>query len=234
MPKPFENPYSEENLRQLNKKLGTSINPDLLKIAISTRQAQNEHPAIITENNEKLELLGDSVLKLVIAETLFDKEETEAELTILRSKLENNFALAGIAHELDIKQHLFLGGGEKRSVGKGEGTLLANVFEALIGAIYRGQGLDESRRFIEKQVLPKLLRVNGSGDLRDPVTCLQEICQGRYGNIPLYSYTQLSGTRNEPLFRASVSINGEVVAFSEGSSKKEARLDASKKALASM
>ena len=111
-------PYSDENLRALENKLGVSIkNKELLKTAISTRAARNEHPDRIKEDNERLEFLGDSVLKFLISENLFkSKSNPEGKMTIMRMEIESNKTLGTIAKELDLKPHLYLSEGEKSRV----------------------------------------------------------------------------------------------------------------------
>jgi ribonuclease-3 len=227
-------PYSTENLNALKKKLGVTLeNEDLLKTAISTRAARNENPDTITEDNERLEFLGDSVLKFLLSENLYkSKPNPEGKMTIMRTEIENNETLASIAKELDLKPHLFLSEGEKLSSGKSERTLLANALEAIIGAIYLDkEDLSESRRFFEKKILQELLHILLTEDVRNPITPLQEICQRRYGKVPKYIYEKISGPPNEPIFQAEVYMNDEKIAEAQGASKKEAKRIAAKKAL---
>lgn len=227
-------PYSSENLGALENKLGVSLkNRELLKTAISTRAARNEYPELIKEDNERLEFLGDSVLKFLISEYLFkSKSNPEGKMTIMRMEIENNETLGAIAKELDLKPHLFLGEGVKGSRGKSECTLLANSLEAIIGAIYLDEeDLGVTRRFVEKKILNELLQILLTQDIREPITPLQEICQKRHGKPPRYVYTKISGAPHDPVFRAEVYVNDEKVAEAEGRSKKEAKRKAAKKAL---
>ena len=227
-------PYSTENLNALKKKLGITLeNDDLLKTAISTRAARNENPETIKEDNERLEFLGDSVLKFLLSENLYkSKPNPEGKMTIMRTEIENNETLASIAKELDLKPHLFLSEGEKKSSGKSERTLLANALEAIIGAIYLDkEDLAESRRFLEKKILQGLLHILLTEDVRNPITPLQEISQRRYGKLPKYVYEKISGPPNKPIFSAEVYLNDEKVAEAQGTSKKEAKRRAAKKAL---
>lgn len=227
-------PYSDKNLRALEEKLGVSIkNKELLKTAISTRAARNEHPNLIKEDNERLEFFGDSVLKFLISEKLFQsKSNPEGKMTIMRMEIENNQTLGAIAKELDLKQHLFLSEGEKRSRGKSECTLLANSLEAIIGAIYLDEeDIGVTRRFIERKILHELLQILLTQDIKNPITPLQEISQKRYGKLPRYFYTRISHTPHNPVFKAEVYVNDERVAEAEGGSKKEAKKRAAKKAL---
>jgi len=227
-------PYSDKNLRALEEKLGVSIkNKELLKTAISTRAARNEHPNLIKEDNERLEFFGDSVLKFLISEKLFQsKSNPEGKMTIMRMEIENNQTLGAVAKELDLKRHLFLSEGEKRSRGKSECTLLANSLEAIIGAIYLDEeDIGVTRRFIERKILHELLQILLTQDIKNPITPLQEISQKRYGKLPRYLYTLISGTPHNPVFKAEVYVNDERVAEAEGGSKIEAKKRAAKKAL---
>jgi ribonuclease-3 len=226
-------PYSSENLGALEAKLGVCVrDKDLLKTAISTRAARNEHPELIRRDNERLEFLGDSVLKFLISEKLFEKESSpEGKMTIMRMEIENNETLGAVAKELGLKPHLFLSEGEKRARGKGECMLLADSLEAIIGAIYLdGKDLGVTRRFVEK-ILDELLQILLTQDVREPVTPLQEISQKRYGKTPRYVYARVSGGSHDPVFRAEVYVNDERVAEAEGRSKREAKRKAAKKAL---
>jgi ribonuclease-3 len=227
-------PYSAENLSTLEDKLGISIkNKELLKTAISTRAARNEHPDIIKEDNERLEFLGDSVLKFLISEHLFkSKSNPEGKMTIMRMEIESNETLGAIARELDLKPHLYLSEGEKMSSGKSECTLLANSLEAVIGAIYLDEeSLESTRRFVERKVLNELLQILLTQDVRDPITPLQEISQKRYGKLPEYVYTKISGESHDPVFKAEVYVNEVKMAEAEERSKKDAKKKAAKKAL---
>ena len=227
-------PYSSENLEALEDKLGVCLrNKELLKMAISTRAARNEYPDLIKEDNERLEFLGDSVLKFLISENLFkSKSNPEGKMTIMRMEIESNETLGVIAKELDLKPHLFLGEGEKRSRGKSECSLLANSLEAIIGAIYLDEeNLEATRRFVKKKMISELFKILVTQDIRDPITPLQEISQKRHGKLPRYVYIWVSGAPHDPVFRAEVYVNDEKIAEAEGRSKKEAKRKAAKKAL---
>ena len=226
-------PYSTENLQALKNKLGINMkNDDFLKIAITTSAAKNEHPEIIKEDNERLEFLGDSVLKFLLSEYLYkSKPNPEGKMTIMRTEMENNEILATIAKEIDLKPHLFLSEGEKKCSVKRERALLANSLEAIIGAIYLDQeNLAAVRIFLERKILHELPQILLTEDVRNPITPLQEISQREYGKLPDYRFTELSGTP-EPTFKAEVYINDKLIAEAKGTSKKEAKKKAAKKAL---
>jgi len=227
-------PYSDENLSILEKKLGLNIkNKELLKTAISSSGAKNENPEIIMEDNERLEFFGDSVLKFILSEHLFkSKSNPEGKMTLMRIEIENNETLGAIAKELIIKPHLFLSNGEKKVKGKGENSLLANALEAIIGAIYLDEeNINTVRTFIEKKILDELLQILLLKDISNPVTPLQEISQNRFGKLPKYEFSKISGSEHNPIYRAVVFLNNEKIAEAEGGSKKLAKKKAAKKAL---
>jgi len=226
-------PYSAENLSALEDKLGVALkNRELLKTAISTRDARNGHPDLITEDNECLEFLGDSVLKFLISEALFKRESTPEEMTNVRMEIENNKVLGVVAKELGFKENLFLSENEKVSTGKGELTLLANALEAVTGAIYMDEEkIESARRFYKEKLESRLFELFLAHDVWNPVNPLQEISQRLYGKLPEYICTQVAGTPNDPVFRAEVYVNEEKLAEAEGQSKKEARQRAAKQAL---
>ena len=231
---PIIDPYSEENLSSLETKLGLNLkNKELLKTAISTRGAKFEHPEIISEDNERLEFLGDSVLKFLLSEHLFkSKTNPEGKMTVMRIEIENNETLGRIATELDIKPHLYLSNSEKNRKGKGENSLLADALEAIIGALYLDEeNIDTVRSFIEKKILDELLQILLLNDISNPVTPLQEISQKRYGKLPRYNFTRISGSSHNPTFKAEVFLNNIKIADAEGWSKKPAKKKAAKKAL---
>jgi len=213
--------------------LGVSLEDrGLLRTAISTRAACNEFPDVVTADNERLEFLGDSVLKFLLSEHLFQRRsDPEGKMTIMRTEMENNETLGAIASGLGLKPYLCLGSGEQQSSGKAECMLLADALEAIIGAIYLDQGLDVARRFVKNKMLDELLHMLLTEDIRNPVTPLQEISQKRYGKVPKYVFEQVSGGSHDPLFRAEVYLAGLKVAEAEGNSKKEAKKKAAKKAL---
>jgi len=230
---PSNDPYSDQNLAALEEKLDITFNNrDFLKTAITTRAAHNENPNRVQDNNERLEFLGDSVLKFLISENLFQgKANPEGKMTIMRTEIENNHTLASIAVELNIRPHLFLSNGEQQANSKNSRSYLANSLEAIIGAIYLDQNIDKTREFVEKKILQELLRILLTEDIRNPITPLQEICQKQHGHPPKYVYHQISDDPQHPHFKAEVFINNNKIAESEGTSKKEAKKKAAKKAL---
>ena len=223
--------YSMDNLETLESKIGLKMDRSLLKTAISTRDARNEHPDIIT-SNERLEFLGDSVLKLVLSEYLYhNTSDPEGNMTIIRIALEKNRTLGKLGKQLDIKKHLFLSNHEKQLKDKGELTLLADSMEAIIGAIYLNDpSLCDVRTFVEKHVLDTISKVLKQEN-KNPIMLLQEYCQKKYKTIPNYKDTQVSGPAHNPTYLVQVFIEKKKIGESRGASKQEAKELTAKKAL---
>jgi ribonuclease III len=225
--------YSDENLRKLEKKLDIFVkNKELLRRAISSSGAKNEYPALIDEDNERLEFLGDSVYKFLLSEYLYREPDSEGKMTRLRIVREKNETLGRIAKGLDIKPHLFLSIGETKLEGKGETRLLADALEAIIGAIYLDEeNINSVRTFMNNKIFDELEKILRLDDLSDSITPLQEICQKQHGKPPRYEYNQISGKSHNPIFKAEVYMNNEKIAEAEGGSKKQAREKVARKAL---
>ncbi len=147
-----------KDFSKLEKKLGLKFkNKDLLIQAFCHRSYLNENPDFYLENNERLEFLGDAVLELVVTEYLYQKypKKSEGELTNWRAALVNAKILGDLAQNLDFNDYLLLSKGETKELGKARQYILANSFEALIGAIYLDQGYKTSQKFIEKKLVKK-------------------------------------------------------------------------------
>lgn len=149
------------NVKELQNKLKVKFKRDYtLKIALTRRSYKNEHKDIDRDDNERLEFLGDSVLKLLISEHLYHNlKDPEGEMTILRSKIEKNDTLALIAEKMGLKEHILMTIGERKVTGEGEKKILADTLEAVIGAIYIDQGLENTRDFLKETMFWNLIQV---------------------------------------------------------------------------
>jgi len=149
------------NVKELQKKLRVNFSRDYtLKIALTRRSYKNEHKDIERDDNERLEFLGDSVLKLLISEHLYhNSKDPEGEMTTLRSKIEKQDTLASIAKHIGLKEHILMSEGEKKLTGVGENKILADSLEAVIGAIFLDQGLDNTRDFFKETIFWNLIQV---------------------------------------------------------------------------
>lgn len=223
-----------KNLKILEKNLGINFkNKNLIIQAFCHRSYLNENPNCNLEHNERLEFLGDAVLELVITEYLYKNysDKNEGELTSWRAALVNAKMLAEIAKELNFNDFLLLSKGEQKETGKARMYILANAFEALIGAIYLDQGYKICQNFIERTVIKKLPEIIEKGLFKDPKSRFQEEAQERIGITPTYKVLEELGPDHAKHFIVGVFLEEELVAIGEGSSKQEAELDAAKKAL---
>lgn len=186
-------------------------------------------------HNERLEFLGDSVLGLVITGLIFQEfpELTEGEMAKLRASTVNMAVLADVARELDLGQELFLGKGEELSGGRDKTSILADALEAVIGAIYRDRGLDESERIVKSWFSGRIKDHVESGVVRDFKTNLQETAVKQNGRLPEYRLTS-TGPDHAKLFVAQVYLDGRLLGSGDGRSKKEAEQAAAKEALANL
>lgn len=149
------------NVKELQKKLKVNLRRDhTLKMALTRRSYKNEHKDVERDDNEHLEFLGDSVLKLIISEHLYhNSKDPEGEMTTLRSKIEKQDTLASIAKNIGLKEHILMSKGEKKITGDGESKILADTLEAVIGAIFLDQGLDNTREFLKETIFWNLIQV---------------------------------------------------------------------------
>jgi ribonuclease-3 len=218
----------------LEKKLGLKFkNKDLLIQSFCHRSYLNENPDFYLEHNERLEFLGDAVLELIVTEYLYQKypEKSEGELTNWRAALVNAKVLGELAKDLDFSNFLLLSRGETKELGKARQYILANTFEALIGAIYLDQGLDSCQKFIKKYLITKLPEIIKKGLFKDAKSRFQEEAQERVGITPSYKVLEEWGPDHARHFIIGVFLNSELVAKGEGSSKQEAEEEAAKNGL---
>ena len=223
-----------KDFSKLEKTLNLSFkNKDLLIQAFCHRSFLNENPDLHLEHNERLEFLGDAVLELVVTGSLYQNypKKAEGELTNWRAALVNAKMLSQIANNLGVNDFLLLSRGEEKELGKARQYILANTFEALIGAIYLDQGYKVCQKFIEKYLITELPHIIEAGLFRDAKSCFQEEAQERAGITPNYKVLEEWGPDHAKHFIIGVFLNNELVAKGEGSSKQEAELAAAKNAL---
>ena len=218
----------------LEKKLNLPFkNKDLLIQAFVHRSYLNENPDFYLTHNERLEFLGDAVLELVVTEYLYKKYPKKAEggLTNWRAALVNAKQLSKIAQNLGFNDFLLLSQGETKETGKSRQYILANTFEALIGAIYLDQGYKKAEEFIEKKLIKELPEIIRRGLDRDAKSHFQEEAQEIVGITPTYQVLKEWGPEHAKHFIIGVFLDKELVAKGEGSSKQEAEEAAAKNAL---
>lgn len=209
-------------------------NIDLLITAFTHRSYVNEHKKSTSTHNERLEFLGDAVLELVVTDYLYQNfAEAEGILTNWRSALVRTESIGAAGKILEYLPLLRLSRGEKHGSERAKQQILANVFEALIGAIYLDKGYGVARGFIEKHILSKLKSIIENGSWRDPKSRLQETAQSFDGFTPQYKVLEEVGPDHDKVFTLGVFVNGKPLGKGEGPSKQAAQQKAAEKALLS-
>lgn len=205
----------------------------LIEAAFTHRSYLNENRAPGREHNERLEFLGDAVLELVVTEFLYKKypEKPEGELTAYRAALVNTISIADAATKLGMNEFLLLSRGEAKDTGRARNIILANAFEALIGAIYLDAGYGAAYAFIESQLFHKTDDVVEKRLWQDAKSRLQEIAQEKVSVTPTYELVNQTGPDHDKRFVVAVFLGSDKTALGEGRSKQEAEQDAAGKAL---
>lgn len=204
----------------------------LLTMAFTHRSYVNESDAK-GEHNERLEFLGDAVVELVVTHHLFTKypHATEGDLTAYRAALVNAVMLGGIAETLGMNECLLLSKGESKDTGRARATILANTFEAVVGALYLDQGYAAADDFITRHILAHTDEVVKSGSFKDAKSRFQEIAQARDALTPRYETVAAVGPDHDKHFAVELRVGDRLITTGEGKSKQEAEQDAAEKAL---
>jgi ribonuclease-3 len=207
-------------------------NKKLLEQAFIHRSYLNETKEELS-SNERLEFLGDSIISFVVSQYLFSNfpQFNEGALTNIRSLMVNTKSLANIAKELEFGDLLKLSKGEEESKGRQNQSLLADCFEAFVGALFIDQGIEATSKFLGKALLPKAETIVQNKSFKDPKSLLQEFVQSRRKNSPLYKVLGEFGPAHAKRFRIGTYVDGKIVSEGEGKSKKDAEEDAAQKAL---
>lgn len=213
------------------KKLGIPYNNINMFIEAFT------HPSFSNEKNkkkdyERLEFLGDAVLQYHVSRFIFDlyPDIPEGQLTTLRSKLVREESLARFARELGLGQFVYLGAGEEHNGGRDRDSVLANVFEALVGAICHDCGPEYVEMFLKKTIYRHVEDINYD-DITDYKTTLQELIQADQRKTVTYELLSSIGPSNAPVFEVAVLMDNMILGQGKGSSKKRAEQQAAKDAL---
>jgi ribonuclease-3 len=210
----------------------TFTQPELLITAFTHRSFVNEHRKTVKEHNERLEFLGDAVLELVVTEYLYGHfEEPEGILTNWRSALVRTESISAAAKRHNFEPLLRLSRGEKRGTERARAQILANAYEAVIGALYLDQGYDIAKAFIEKSLLTTFETILQSGSWMDPKSHLQELAQSQEGFTPVYKVLAEEGPDHEKSFTIGVYVNGVLRGKGEGPSKQAGQVAAAEEAL---
>ncbi|HSX44863.1 MAG TPA: ribonuclease III [Candidatus Saccharimonadales bacterium] len=216
-----------------NDKLGIKFsNTDLLVTAFTHRSYLNEHRKTVKEHNERLEFLGDAVLELVVTEYLYlNHSDPEGVLTNWRSALVRTESISLAAAKLEFEPLLRLSRGEKRGTPRARAQILANCYEAVIGAIYLDKGYDVAKQFIKSTVLVTFDDILTSGSWVDPKSHLQELVQSQAGFTPVYKVLSEEGPDHEKNFTVGVFVDGKLKGEGTGPSKQAGQVAAAEAAL---
>lgn len=224
----------EEKFLEFEKKLGFSFSDrKLLKEAFTHRSYINENRNCGWQHNERLEFLGDAVLELIATDYLYHKypEETEGELTSYRAALVNTQSISDGASIWNMNDYLLLSKGEAKDEGKARQYILADTFEAVIGAIYLDKGYDVVQDFIAKSLFHKTEEMVRKGLWKDAKSNFQEKAQEMENITPAYRIIGEEGPDHDKHFTVGVFLEEEMVAEGKGRSKQEAEQKAAEKAL---
>lgn len=207
-------------------------NKKLFEQAFVHRSYLNEAKEKIS-SNERLEFLGDSVISFVISEHLFNKypDYNEGILTNMRSLLVNTKSLAEISKELDFGNFLKLSKGEEESMGRQNQSLLADSFEAYVGALFIDSGIEITKNFLIEVFTQKIQILEKERSFKDPKSLLQEFVQSRKQNSPMYKVLKEHGPAHSKIFTMGVFIEGKIIGQGDGKSKQEAEENAAVEAL---
>lgn len=221
------------DLKKVQENLGvTFIDEKLLTTALTHRSYLNEDKSSHV-SNERLEFLGDSVLSLLVSTKLYTKFELypEGKLTSFRSLLVKTKTLGDLSKKLRLGEFLLMSKGEEKSGGRNNSSLLADTFEAVLGAIYVDNGLEEAKHFLEINLFPLISDVEKNADLLDYKSALQEIVQEKQKTSPTYSVLGEVGPDHDKIFTIGVLVDNRLLAKGQGRSKQEAEQEAARLAL---
>lgn len=221
-------------LSKFEKKIGITFkNKDLLTQAFLHRSYLNEHKDMKMPHNERLEFLGDAVLELVVTDFLFNKykDKSEGELTAIRAALVNAVLLGEIATSLGVNDFLLLSRGEAKDHGRARQVILANTYEAIVGAIYLDQGYEGAKKFIADNLLDKTDEIVEKGLWLDAKSFFQERAQDVEGITPKYKVLEQSGPDHNKKFTVGLYIGERLISKGTGHSKQEAEQAAAQQGL---
>ena len=205
---------------------------NVLVTAFTHRSYINEHKKTAKEHNERLEFLGDAVLELVVTEYLYmNYDDPEGTLTNWRSSLVRTESISDAANRFNFEPLLRLSRGEKRGSDRARAQILANTYEAVVGAIYVDQGYESAKQFITDSLLSTFQGILASGSWMDPKSHLQELAQSHDGHTPAYKVLEEEGPDHDKTFTVGVYVDGELVGKGSGPSKQAGQVEAAEAAL---
>jgi ribonuclease-3 len=222
------------DVSDFEKKIGVKFSDkSLLVQALTHRSYINENRRFGLDHNERLEFLGDAVLELAVTEYLYAEypDKPEGDLTAYRASLVNTITLSNTGVELGINDHLLLSRGEAKDTGRARQYILANAFEAVVGAIYLDQGYAKAKDFIGRSLFHKLAEIIEKSLYQDAKSRFQELAQEKASITPSYETVEAVGPDHDKKFTVGVFLKDEMVAQGEGKSKQDAEQMAAQNAL---
>ncbi len=223
-----------EKYLQFEQKLDLEFkNKGLLQQAFIHRSYINENKGLGLEHNERLEFLGDAVLELVVTKFLFEKypQTKEGILTAYRSSLVRTESISAAARAMGMNDLLLLSKGESRDLGKARDYILANTFEAFIGAVYLDLGYISAKKIIADILFDNIEQVIAEGTWKDAKSHVQEMAQEHYSETPRYELISAVGPDHDKQFIMAIYFGDKKIAEGIGNSKQKSQQDAAKKAL---
>lgn len=204
----------------------------LLVTALTHRSYVNEHKKSVSEHNERLEFLGDAVLEMVVTDYLFrHHNQPEGVLTSWRAAMVRTESISAAGHNIGYEPLIRMSKGEKNGSQRARQQILANAFEAVIGAIYLERGYNDAAEFVDRHILSKLETILETGSWRDPKSHLQEVSQRIDNHTPLYKVLEEVGPDHDKLFTLGVYVGDKLMGTGKGPSKQTAQQAAAGAAL---
>lgn len=221
------------DLSEIENKIGVKFkSQDLLQQAFVHRSYLNENKSFDLEHNERLEFLGDACLELSVTDYLYNNyPNPEGELTNWRAALVRGTTISKVAKKLGFEDFLMLSRGESKSAGRAREQILANTFEAVLGAIYLDQGYKKADGFVKEHIIPYLPEIIEKELYHDPKSKFQEVVQEKTGITPVYKLEKEEGPDHAKNFTMGAYIGEEKVSEGTGPSKQSAEQEAARKAL---
>lgn len=221
-------------IKNLEKNLKVTFkNSAILENSLIHRSWINEHRNQKKESNERLEFLGDAILEFWTTKTLFSlfPDLPEGALTNIRASIVCTENLAEKSKSLKLGKYLLLSRGEERNQGRENPSILADLFESIVGAIYLDSGLLKTEKFLSRTFLKELRTKGEKGDIKDAKTKFQEIAQAEYKSTPTYKVIKEFGPDHQKKFRVAAYLNNKEIAQGKGASKRTAEEAAAQEAL---
>lgn len=214
-------------------KLGFSFHDiSLLVTALTHRSYVNEHREMVEDHNERLEFLGDAVLEIVTSDFLYRNfDESEGVMTALRSALVRTESIGAAGYALGYEPLVRLSHGEKNGSERAHEVIMADCFEAVIGAIYLDQGYEKAKEFIFDHIIVKIEEIIKEDLWRDPKSYVQELAQKLDGTTPQYRTLREEGPDHNKSFTVGLYVNDGLLSTGVGHSKQDAQVEAAKQAI---